>query len=238
MFNLQGSEIVIVLLLALVVLGPEKLPDAMRKLGEFYAELKKMSSGFQSEFRAAIDEPMREVQDTANVLRDSADLTKLQNGEREEKPKSAEMGPVADVETVEPDEVADFDHPTDGGADEPGLAADSKPSPFSGQSSAAPRPTPATPAAASLPGEAAGADAAASTASPEAGSDAPGQSTDSKPAPFAGQSSTAPRPAASPDQAEPVTDAADSSDAASAADDGPGAAEQSRGADDATGHAR
>ena len=66
-FNLQGSEIVIVLLLALVVLGPEKLPDAMRKLGELYAELKKMSSGFQSEFRAAIDEPMREVRDTANV---------------------------------------------------------------------------------------------------------------------------------------------------------------------------
>ena len=52
-FNLQGSEIVIVLLLALVVLGPEKLPDAMRKAGQFYAELKKMSSGFQSEFRSA-----------------------------------------------------------------------------------------------------------------------------------------------------------------------------------------
>ncbi len=51
MFNLQGSEIIIVLLLALVVLGPEKLPDAMRKAGKAYAELKKMSSGFQSEFR-------------------------------------------------------------------------------------------------------------------------------------------------------------------------------------------
>ena len=31
MFNLQGGEIVIIVLLALVVLGPEKLPDAMRK---------------------------------------------------------------------------------------------------------------------------------------------------------------------------------------------------------------
>ena len=238
MFNLQGSEIVIVLLLALVVLGPEKLPDAMRKLGEFYAELKKMSSGFQSEFRAAIDEPMREVRDTANVLRDSADLTKLQNGEREEKPKSAEMGPVADVDTVASDDVADFDHPADGGSDEPGLSADSKPSPFSGQSSAAPRPTPATPSAESPPGEAASAGAAASTESADEGSDAPGQSADAKPAPFAGQSSAAPRPVASPDEAEPVTDAADSGDAASADDDGPGAAEQPLGADDATGHAR
>jgi len=90
-FNLQGSELIIILLLALVVLGPEKLPEAMRKLGQFYAELKKMSSGFQQEFRNATDEPMREIRETANTLRDSVDFRKLSSGEREEKPKSAEM---------------------------------------------------------------------------------------------------------------------------------------------------
>lgn len=104
MFNFQGSELVIILLLALVVLGPEKLPDAMRKMGQFYAELRKMSNSFQKEFKAAVDEPMREVRETANMLRDSADFRKLQNGERAEKPKSAEMAaadpavtPTADV---------------------------------------------------------------------------------------------------------------------------------------------
>lgn len=100
MFNLQGSEIIIILLLALVVLGPEKLPDAMRKAGQFYAELKKMSTGFQSEFRAAIDEPLRELKETANTIRDSADFTKLQSGERPEKPKSAEMLAAADPDAV------------------------------------------------------------------------------------------------------------------------------------------
>lgn len=94
MFNLQGGEIIIVILLALVVLGPEKLPDAMRKLGKMYGELRKVSSGFQDEFRKAVDEPMREVRDTANLLRDSVDLTKLSSGERDEKPKSAEMAPA------------------------------------------------------------------------------------------------------------------------------------------------
>lgn len=94
MFNLQGSELVIILLLALVVLGPEKLPDAMRKMGQFYAELRKMSNSFQKEFKAAVDEPMREVRETANMLRDSADFRKLQTGERHEKPKSAEMAPA------------------------------------------------------------------------------------------------------------------------------------------------
>ena len=104
MFNFQGSEVIIILLLALVVLGPEKLPEAMRRLGRFYADLKKMSTGFQEEFRAAVDEPTRELRDTANTLRDSLDFRKLQEGDRSEKPKSAEMAP-ADPEAVPVEDV-------------------------------------------------------------------------------------------------------------------------------------
>lgn len=118
MFNLQGSELIIILLLALVVLGPEKLPQAMRKAGKMYADLKKMSTGFQQEFKAAVEEPMREVRatadlmrktidqpakevkETANLLRDSADFRKLQDGDRAEKPKSAEMVASADPAAV------------------------------------------------------------------------------------------------------------------------------------------
>lgn len=96
MFNLQGGEIVIILLLALVVLGPEKLPQAMRRAGQFYAELRKMSSGFQDEFKAAMDEPVREVRQTADLLRESVDFRKLQDGSRPAKPHSAQM--VAAVE--------------------------------------------------------------------------------------------------------------------------------------------
>ena len=77
MFNLQGSEIIVILLLALVVLGPEKLPDAIRKFTQTYAEFKKMSSGFQSELKSALDEPMREMRATANLMRDSVDPDKI-----------------------------------------------------------------------------------------------------------------------------------------------------------------
>ena len=113
MFNLQDSELIIILLLALVVLGPEKLPDAMRKAGQFYAELKKMSTGFQTEFRSVIDEPLKELRETANTIRDSADFTKLQNSERPEKPKSAEMAAAAD-----PDAVPSSDLPVQPGGDD------------------------------------------------------------------------------------------------------------------------
>ncbi len=77
MFNLQGSEIIVILLLALVVLGPEKLPDAVRKFTKTYSEFKKMSSGFQSELKSALDEPMRELRETANLVRDAADPKKI-----------------------------------------------------------------------------------------------------------------------------------------------------------------
>lgn len=70
-FNLSGSEVVVILLLALVVLGPEKLPEAIRRVGRIYAELKKMSAGFQTEFRSALDEPLRELRQTAELTREA-----------------------------------------------------------------------------------------------------------------------------------------------------------------------
>ncbi|MGB9346052.1 MAG: Sec-independent protein translocase protein TatB [Ilumatobacteraceae bacterium] len=77
MFNLQGSEIIVILLIALVVLGPERLPDAVRRFMQTYNELKKMGSGFQSEIKSAFDEPMREMRETAQTVRDAADPNRL-----------------------------------------------------------------------------------------------------------------------------------------------------------------
>lgn len=59
------------MLLALVVLGPEKLPEAIRRFGRLYGELKRMSTGFQSEFRTAFEEPMRELRETAQLTREA-----------------------------------------------------------------------------------------------------------------------------------------------------------------------
>ena len=72
MFNIQGGELIFLLLIALVVLGPEKLPDAVRKFTKGYAEFKKMANGFQGELRQVLDEPMRELRDTADAVRDAA----------------------------------------------------------------------------------------------------------------------------------------------------------------------
>ena len=74
-FNLSGSEIIVILLLALVVLGPEKLPDAMRRAGKTFAEIKKLSSGFQDEVRKGFEEPTRELKQTAASVKSAARMT-------------------------------------------------------------------------------------------------------------------------------------------------------------------
>lgn len=71
-FNFSGSEIIFLLLLALIILGPEKLPDAIRSFGKTYAEFKKMTTGFQSELKNALDEPMREMRETADAFKQAA----------------------------------------------------------------------------------------------------------------------------------------------------------------------
>ena len=55
MGNLGGGEVLVIMLVALLVLGPSKLPDAARQLGKAVAEFRKVSGGFQRELRAALE---------------------------------------------------------------------------------------------------------------------------------------------------------------------------------------
>lgn len=90
MFNLQGSEIIFILLIALVVLGPEKLPSAIKRAMNLYNELRKLSSGFQEEFKSVIDEPMREMKSTADLVKNAADPKRMaEEAEREAETKAA-----------------------------------------------------------------------------------------------------------------------------------------------------
>lgn len=61
MFNLQGGELIIIALLALVVLGPEKLPEAARWFGRIYAQIRRMGDGFTQEFQSAVKEPLDDL---------------------------------------------------------------------------------------------------------------------------------------------------------------------------------
>lgn len=55
MFNVGGGEILVILLIALLFLGPDRMPDAAKKLGRFLGEARRMTAGFQDEVRSAMD---------------------------------------------------------------------------------------------------------------------------------------------------------------------------------------
>ena len=61
MFNLSGTELVFIAVLSLIVLGPEKLPGAMRRFGKIYREIRNISGNMQREVQKVMDAPIREV---------------------------------------------------------------------------------------------------------------------------------------------------------------------------------
>jgi Sec-independent protein translocase protein TatA len=73
---LQGGEIIIILLLALLVLGPTRLPEMARKLGEWSTELRSaardMRRGLEQEV-ADIKQVGRELKAPLDELKRSAD---------------------------------------------------------------------------------------------------------------------------------------------------------------------
>ena len=60
--NIGGLEVLFVMVIALIVLGPAKLPEAARQVGKFVTEARRISSGFQKEFREAVQDPIIEAE--------------------------------------------------------------------------------------------------------------------------------------------------------------------------------
>lgn len=57
MGSIGPAEILVVLVVALLVLGPTRLPEAARSVGKALAELRRVSAGVQAEVRDAFAEP-------------------------------------------------------------------------------------------------------------------------------------------------------------------------------------
>ena len=55
MFNLGGMELLVIMAVALLVLGPDKLPSVMRKVGKTVGELRKASTDFQRTMNTELD---------------------------------------------------------------------------------------------------------------------------------------------------------------------------------------
>ena len=77
MFDIGFSEIFLFGVIALIVLGPEKLPQAARTAGQWYAKLRRTVSTIQAEIEAELDlaETRQQMQDElAKIRQTEADM--------------------------------------------------------------------------------------------------------------------------------------------------------------------
>lgn len=84
MFDIGFSELLLFGVLALIVLGPEKLPQAARTAGQWYAKLRRTISTLQSEIESELD-----LSETRKQMQD--ELAKIRQTETDMQRELAEM---------------------------------------------------------------------------------------------------------------------------------------------------
>src|SRR5271163_4811812 len=102
MLSLSPAKLLVLLVIALIVLGPEKLPQVARQLGAAWGELRRFRTRLESDVRGAFPDlpPTHEV---AQAVRSPlAFLDRLADEHEKSKPADANGA----VPTDEADEVA------------------------------------------------------------------------------------------------------------------------------------
>lgn len=93
MFGMGMPEIIVILAVALIVLGPKKLPEIAKSLGRGIAEFKKATQEFKENLD--VDNDLREARDTLREVKDDLEDTVRKS--------------VTETAKQKPDAVADYD---------------------------------------------------------------------------------------------------------------------------------
>jgi len=70
--NLGFSELILILIALLILVGPDKLPQMARTLGKYYAELNRYRRELEEEFRKGLEEVEEPVREVAEEVRSAA----------------------------------------------------------------------------------------------------------------------------------------------------------------------
>ncbi|MCY3951782.1 MAG: twin-arginine translocase TatA/TatE family subunit [bacterium] len=117
--NIGPGEVVVILVIALVVLGPSRLPATARTLGRFMARTRDVVARFQQEMQAAADLPLEVIARERGRLQEPIRTSDRTGTPQSDEPESGDGEPA--VTATEPDEIDE----TVGGASEAPAASES-----------------------------------------------------------------------------------------------------------------
>jgi len=100
-FGFSLSELIVVIVVALVVIGPKDLPKMLRKLGQYSGKLRRMASDLRAQ--SGIDEALR----TEGLADDIAEIRKLARGELDAVQRAAVSDPSA-IAGARPPEISPY----------------------------------------------------------------------------------------------------------------------------------
>ena len=75
MFDIGWTELLIIAVVAIIVVGPKDLPKMLRSLGQYAAQLRRTAGEFRSQFDEAIRES--ELDELRSSLQDASDMNPI-----------------------------------------------------------------------------------------------------------------------------------------------------------------
>ena len=92
MFGIGFVELCVIIVVALVFVGPKKLPDLMKQAGKFFVQVRRMTTDVKSTMDEVIHEAEREIR-----REEKEHLTKLINPSEQSKKDSSAHNPEGSV---------------------------------------------------------------------------------------------------------------------------------------------
>ncbi|WMS42415.1 Sec-independent protein translocase protein TatB [Acuticoccus sp. MNP-M23] len=125
MFDISWTEIMVVAVIAIIVVGPKELPGMLRAFGKTFGQVRRTAREFQSTFndalreaerQAGIDEVKNDIgkMDPTKDLRKTLDDTKKAFSGKVDDKSAAKPKPKADSDAAEPATAAKPDAATTG----------------------------------------------------------------------------------------------------------------------------
>jgi sec-independent protein translocase protein TatB len=111
MFDIGWSELLVIGIVALIVIGPKELPGALRTLGQWMGKIRRMASEFQGQFQDAMREAeladlKKEMDEMAAKAESYGQFDPLEDVRKDIEQSVGDLPPLESIEGEKPADVA------------------------------------------------------------------------------------------------------------------------------------